>query len=302
MYAALPNFPMKSQRRSPDANADFNCLPTCIASVLQFLTGRDYEPNQVKDSVYGAAYVGGTAAPEFVTYCAQQGVHLFSVDGTGTNLAWLAHQALNVGHPVIATEPDPYAPAWRGWSHVIVFHAHQPGQLTAMDPWTGADVTRSDQEWAGLFQFGQIWIGERMFMIPAGWKDDGTALTAPNGIAVVRGFRNEVLNFPGGWETENWPLIAEQERPFVEDANQELGAGTWQPFRWRVLAWTPKKGVYVMWTGQELLHVRSKTEPFPAVKTALNMPEVLATARLITESGQHLLEELQPPAPAEKPL
>ncbi len=291
MIQYLPNFPMKSQRRSPDKNQDFNCVPTTLASMLQFLTGRDYEPNQVKDAVYGPNYVGPTAAGEYVTYCTQQGVHLFPVQGNATNLIWLAHQALIVGHPVILTEPDPYVPASYGWSHVVVFYGSDRGRLTAMDPWTGAPLTRSDPEWAGLLQFSEIWIGERIMNIPAGWKDDGSTLTAPNRVAVVRGFRDWIISHE--WDPGNLPLGAEARRDPLEDSNPALGGGTWQAFRQNVLEWTAERGVFLMWAGQEIAHIRSQPAP---VTPTINIGEVAASARLITETAQHLIEELQPPA------
>ncbi len=158
----LLNFPMKSQRRSPDANQDFDCVATCIAAALQYETGRDFEPNQVKDAVYGAGYVGGTSAANFASYAAKEGVHLYSVDGVSYNLIWDARQILLKGHPVILTEPDPYAPPANGWSHVVVFYKWDTSTLTAMDPWTAQDVTHTDQEWSHLLQFGQIWSTEKI--------------------------------------------------------------------------------------------------------------------------------------------
>jgi len=158
----LPNFPMKSQRRSPDANQDFDCVVTALASALQFELGRDFEPNVIKDTVMGKAYVGGLSAAEFVTYAAQQGAHLSHIDGQPATLVQYAHHILQQGHPVIATEPDPYANPALNWSHVIVFFGWDTASLTAMDPWTGEALTKTDNQWAALLQFGQIWVVEKI--------------------------------------------------------------------------------------------------------------------------------------------
>ena len=45
--------------------------------------------------------------------------------------------------------------------------------------------------------------------IPLGWKDDGSTLTAPNGVTVVHGFRDHILNAPI-WPGALVPMAAEQ--------------------------------------------------------------------------------------------
>src|SRR5215467_13361489 len=42
--------------------------------------------------------------------------------------------------------------------------------------------------------------------VPAGWKDDGTTLTAPDGVPVVHGFRDWVLEH--SWDAPDWPSAA----------------------------------------------------------------------------------------------
>lgn len=93
--------------------------------------------------------------------------------------------------------------------------------------------------------------GGNMPTIPQGWKDDGTTLTAPNNIPVVRGFRDHVLT--SNWDPNNWPLNAEYAANPVEQSNPSLGTGTAQDFRWKRLEWTAKSGVIEGWIGQELV-------------------------------------------------
>ena len=91
--------------------------------------------------------------------------------------------------------------------------------------------------------------------VPQGWHDDGTTLTAPNGHKVKLGFRHYVLN--NNWDPKNMPLEEEVGLSPVEESNPSLGSGTQQVFNWTTLEWTPSRGVFVAWTGQELLKVRA---------------------------------------------
>ena len=91
---------------------------------------------------------------------------------------------------------------------------------------------------------------------PAGWHDDGVTLTAPNNIPVVRGFRDYVRTHQ--WDAGNWPLEPEHAQSPLELSNTSLGNGTQQVFRWTVLEYTPTRGVFVAWCGQEMLWMRAK--------------------------------------------
>src|SRR5437879_8718136 len=69
----LANFPMISQRDG-DPNQNYDCVAGAIAAGLIWLTGKHFTASQVKDAVYGRAYIGGTDAHKYVAYCAEQGV------------------------------------------------------------------------------------------------------------------------------------------------------------------------------------------------------------------------------------
>ena len=117
--------------------------------------------------------------------------------------------------------------------------------------------------WSQLWQF----LGGEHVGIPQGWKDDGTTLTAPNGIAVVKGFRDFVLKNP--WDPANIPLEAEHGADPLEISNPSLGGGTKQTFRWTCLEWSSSRGVFMAWMGQELIALEKKiqqlqAEPAPA--------------------------------------
>lgn len=79
-------------------------------------------------------------------------------------------------------------------------------------------------------------------MIPNGWKDNGTTLTAPNGIPVVAGFRDHILN-ASSWDAGNTPCESEYHTDQVLLHNPSVGGGQRQCFRDTLLWWTSKAGV-----------------------------------------------------------
>ena len=103
--------------------------------------------------------------------------------------------------------------------------------------------------------------------VPTGWHDDGKTLTAPNNIPVVLGFRDYVLN--NNWDSNNWPLEPESEHNPLEESNPSLGQGARQTFRWKTLEYTPNRGVFEGWTGQELMFVRAQRDSLQATNAQL---------------------------------
>lgn len=257
--STLSDFPLLNQNAdASEPNRAFDCVPACLAASLTHLLGKPFDPGAIKDAVYGHDYVGGTDAVRYVEYCQTQGVKLYQITGEPAALIVQAHSLLAHNSPSIITIPDPYMPASSGWTHAEVFHADASGTLTALDPYVGKDITKSDAEWEALLQGNMLWVLALLNTpgTPAGWHDDGVTLTAPNGVVVVKGFRQWVLSH--SWDAENWPLQAEQGLNPLEASNPALGSGTQQIFRWLTLEWTPERGVFNAWTGQELLYVRKK--------------------------------------------
>ena len=166
----LVNFPLKNQRITVtsngtiDINADYDCVPTSIAAAMQYLTGLKFEGGVLKEVAYGVSYQGGTAASAYVQYAAQHGVRLYSMQGSNTDLIAAVHLQIQAGHPVLITIPDPYLDltVFPGASHVEVFFGESTGNLTVLDPFIARAVTKTDQEWAALLQFGEVWILERI--------------------------------------------------------------------------------------------------------------------------------------------
>lgn len=119
--------------------------------------------------------------------------------------------------------------------------------------------------WDALWQY--LGGNKPMTQVPTGWTDDGTTLKAPNGVSVVRGFRDHVLS--SNWDKDNWPLNTEYAANPVEQSNPSLGTGTAQDFRWKRLEWTVKSGVIEGWTGQELVWCKQQNTQLQAQITTL---------------------------------
>src|SRR6266700_2331268 len=96
--------------------------------------------------------------------------------------------------------------------------------------------------------------------VPAGWHDANEVLTAPNGVAVRLGFRKHVLE--NHWDKDNWPLEAERGTDLLEGSNPGLGKGSQQTFRWKMLGYTPERGVFEEWLGTELLFTRGQVAKY----------------------------------------
>lgn len=167
--SVLLNFPMVKQTTTttgdgqPSENANYDCVAASIcASVRWHLNQPEnaiFNPDHFKDVAAGQGYVGGTAARQYVSFCASLGVRLRAIQGTPAALIGSARQQLRAQHPVLFTEPSPYA---SGWWHVCVFYKDDGTRLTALDPWLGAPVTKTYAQWQALLQENQIWITERM--------------------------------------------------------------------------------------------------------------------------------------------
>ena len=109
---------------------------------------------------------------------------------------------------------------------------------------------------SGTAVYPRWWKGSAMSTsIPAGWKDDGKTLTAPNGIAVVSGFRDYILSH--NWDAGDLPVAVEAARSPLEISDPALGSGTFQCFYWIMLEWTQARGVFVAYVGKELAATRA---------------------------------------------
>jgi len=261
----LANFPFVNQINDTDSNVWFDCVPASLVASIAYLSGIAIHPSVLKDAVYGQSYIGPTAIGEYVTECLSYGIRLSPVSCSSPQEALAhAHSMLTQNMPVVFTQQDDYAPAHPDWTHVCVWYADNGTSLTAMDPMGGKAVIYNDATWATRLRDNTIWTMEKIMSVPTLWNDDPNhiidgkvvpTLTAPNGIPVVAGFRDYVLNHP--WDSRNWPVAKEEGRTPLEDSNTSLGGGSQQLFKYRPLEWTPSKGVFEAYTGAEILFLRS---------------------------------------------
>jgi hypothetical protein len=111
--------------------------------------------------------------------------------------------------------------------------------------------------WNELFSF----LGGGAMGVPAGWHDDGTTLTAPNGVPVRYGFREYIL--ANNWDANNWALTPEFATGRLEDSNPPLGGGSQQIFRWSMLGYpSTTHRVVFEWLGQELIVARQQVAKY----------------------------------------
>jgi hypothetical protein len=114
--------------------------------------------------------------------------------------------------------------------------------------------------------------GGTAMTVPTGWKDNGTTLTAPNGIPITDGFRTYILTHT--WDAGNIPLAPAQGLSPLELSNPGLGGGTQQVFRWTTLEWTSKQKTFEAWTGPEFITTRNllhtTQSSLDALRTAYN--------------------------------
>jgi hypothetical protein len=121
--------------------------------------------------------------------------------------------------------------------------------------------------------------------IPTGWKDDGKTLVAPNGVPVVKGFRDYVLAH--SWDANNWPLAAEKvvASGSFEPGNAAIGPGSRQDFRLTSLGWTQARNVYMIYVGQDIRALEQQ----------------LAAANALVAQLEQELQNQPAPVPVETP-
>lgn len=84
--------------------------------------------------------------------------------------------------------------------------------------------------------------GTTSMPVPQGWTDQNNTLTAPNGVPIVYGFRQHILD-ANSWDSGNQPQEPEYHTDQVLLHNTSVGAGQRQVFRDNFLWYTPSAGV-----------------------------------------------------------
>lgn len=225
----------------PDENANDNCVAASLAEALHILTGGTFDGDELKDAVYGQGFVGFQSASAYVGYCANKGVTLAAHGDTQAGLVATIHAQVGAGHPVLVTMPsmwgtapaDPVHPS--GSTHVGVAVGVGAGVVRVMNPWHGFWQDQPDDWWAARLCYGQVWPlqlsggGVNVSGVPSGWNDNGTELTAPNGVVVKGQIRTFVLT--ENHDPNDVPLAKEDYPSLVELGNPSLGTGATQFFK-----------------------------------------------------------------------
>jgi hypothetical protein len=133
--------------------------------------------------------------------------------------------------------------------------------------------------------FGQWIYGESGMIVPHGWtlSTDKKTLTAPNGVSFGLGFCQYVLNYPGGWDPDNWPMSPEFHAKPLEYSNTSLGEGQKICFKRTTLEWTPERGIFEAWQGQEIytllgMHAKEQNPTPTSVNTSAVAADLSAIA------------------------
>jgi hypothetical protein len=307
----IPGVPLLDQLHSltsdggPDENARYNCVFTCNAALATAYLHRPFNGDQIKDmdNNYGQGYIGGASEFYLVDTMRSLGITMTALtSATQQGLVDILHREIAAGHPCIVTMPSQWnsavenaGSAWNPRTYGGPRHAGlacgygQDGSgqraIRVMNPWGGFWHDGDDGYWAARLLEGEVWVAT--MTIPQGWKDDGKTLVAPNGVPVVRGFREWVMAH--SWDANNTPLKAEQaiQSGSIEPGNATMGPGSRQDFRFTSLGWTTRTGVYEIAVGQDIVALEA---------------QLAAALTHVTQLEQQLQNQPAPvPTPVETP-
>lgn len=142
----------------------------------------------------------------------------------------------------------------------------------SMDP-----VSRS--RCPGTYPWAALWayLGGTGMNLPTGWSDDGTTLKY-GPYVVVRGFRDHVLAGlqDGSWRADDIPYENEHAANPLEYSNPVLKPGTKQRCRYTTLEWNNDKGVFVAYTGPELIKLEQLVVQQAAQIASMSKPANIA--------------------------
>jgi hypothetical protein len=148
-----------------------------------------------------------------------------------------------------------------------------------------------------------------MSNIPQGWTDNGSILTAPNGVTVAHGFRDYILS--NTWDADDIPLRVEYQVSSVLLHNTAVGPGARllckKSYLWYTIGTGVRKEPYTPWELDSAYNVIAtqqaeisalKAQPAPApmpnVLDALSHVEAaLAAAGVVATELQKVLPDLK---------
>jgi hypothetical protein len=305
--------PLKDQRTErindgrPPEDGNMDCVPTSLAAMCQALLGGFYSGDSLHDQVYGQGYTGLQDPARYVDLLARLGLSMARIEAAPADLVARACDAIASGHPVLLSIPSDWndQPPTSPYAHMVAgCDVPDPNTLTAMNPWGGFYQTQPRAWWQERLarcSYHGIWIVQKgsptMSGIPAGWRDDGATLTAPNGHQVVRGFRY-FIRTASAWAPENVPLEEERHLESVEYHSPSLGPGSRQLFLRTALRWNnATEGVKEEDLGTELFALEARYSAAQQ-QTAQAQAQLTAADQQVAQLQQQLaaLKSSQTPA------
>ncbi len=205
----------------------------------------------------GAVTISHQSVPDYqdIVACVNRGHVAIGALSDYVNL-----QLVDGSRPYEWTDPH-------GLSHLVLIVGYDDATQAVVvhDPLRILDGQPADYSWSS-FQAAQFYALSEVngpsllpasssplerVAVPDGWQDDGVVLTAPNGVPVVRDFRDWVLTH--AWESHNWPLLPARQMESIEWSYPSVGPGERQDFRTISLGQPAGADVYQIWVGQDLL-------------------------------------------------
>lgn len=230
MYVNCPVIDQRTQvgsDGSPPEDGNMDCVPASLASMASALLGGTPPQNAdaYHDQVYGQGYVGMQDPARFVPLLASLGLTLTCYTGDPASLVAHAAACIRDGMPVLFSIPSDWDnnPPHSAYAHMVAgCDTDGATWLTAMNPWGVAADGYSHaayqtesfawwQERLATCAYKATWVlakagggSNGMAGIPSGWHDDGTTLTAPNGVGTSGYIRAHILG--EAWDPALWPI------------------------------------------------------------------------------------------------
>lgn len=129
-------------------------------------------------------------------------------------------------------------------------------------------------------------------MVPRGWHDDGTTLTSDNGGEATQGFRQYILNYPGGWNPTNQILGTEFHADILEYRNPSAGGGQKLCCVDSTLGYTKARGVFKLTQGEEIYALLQILKKQPTTAPAIDLAGLIALIKTINLASSEALAEL----------
>ena len=149
-------------------NAQMNCIPASIAAGMEYLTGKPYSGDAVKEAVYGRSYEGPTQIYRYLDWVKSQGVRMRPVLSHDPEiLVAELRKLLEQGTPAVISIPgnlnhlpaDPMHPS--AVTHVVIAAGFdENGNIRVMNPWGGVWLDGNDAFWASRICYGELWAME----------------------------------------------------------------------------------------------------------------------------------------------